>query len=160
MSDYYKLRERLGEDYTIVLVGVPQSLKESLPKGIIGLLRTDSIDELSLLYSTASIVMNLASAESFGKTTPEGLACGTPSIVYNCTASPDLVDEKTGIVVEKGDIDALEKAVYTITNWNREEAINNCRERACNHYSTKSNWPKYIELYKDIIRKYYPNEKV
>lgn len=151
LSDYYKLREQLTDDYTIVLVGVPLSLKESLPKGIIGILRTDSINELCLLYNTASIVLNLASEESFGKTTPEGLACGTPSIVYNCTASPDLVDEKTGIIVEKGDIDALVKAVYTILTWDQEETIRNCRERACSLYSIKNNWPEYIKLYKEIL---------
>lgn len=160
LSDYYRLRARLSEDYLIVLVGVPQSLKESLPSGIVGILRTDSIEELSLLYSTASIVLNLASAESFGKTTPEGLACGVPSIVYNCTASPDLVDKKTGVVVEKGDINALEKAVYTVMSWNKEETIRKCRERACNLFSIKNNWPKYIELYKGIIRKYYPEEQI
>lgn len=155
LSDYYRLRKRLNEAFTIVLVGVPQALQDSLPKGIIGIPRTDSIGELSLLYSAASIVMNLASAESFGKTTPEGLACGVPSIVYNCTASPDLVDSTTGIVVEKGDIDSLEKAVGTIMSWNKNETIRNCRKRACELYSIKENWPKYISLYKEIINKYY-----
>lgn len=154
LSDYYKLRERLRDDYTIVLVGVSQSQKEALPKGIIGILRTDSIDELSLLYSSASIVMNLANAESFGKTTPEGLACGTPSIVYNCTASPDLVDDKTGIVVEKGNIDALESAVYAIMSWSRDDTIHYCRERAITLYDAKKNWQMYIELYKEIASMY------
>lgn len=154
LNDYYKLRERLGDDYTIVLVGVSQPLKEVLPKGIIGILRTDSIDELSLLYSSASIVMNLANAESFGKTTPEGLACGTPSIVYNCTASPDLVDDKTGIVVEKGDIDALESAVYAIMSWSRNDTIHYCRKRAVTLYDAKKNWQMYIELYKEIASIY------
>jgi glycosyltransferase involved in cell wall biosynthesis len=153
LSDYYKLREQLSEDYTIVLVGVPQSLQESLPTGIVGIQRTDSIEELSKLYSTASIVLNLASAESFGKTTPEGLACGVPSIVYNCTASPDLVDSETGVVVEKGDINGIVNAINTILTWDKETTIQKCRERACEHYSIKNNWPKYIELYKHILSK-------
>jgi len=153
LSDYYKLREQLSEDYTIVLVGVPQSLQESLPTGIVGIQRTDSIEELSKLYSTASVVLNLASAESFGKTTPEGLACGVPSIVYNCTASPDLVDSETGVVVEKGDINGIVNAINTILTWDKETTIQKCRERACEHYSIKNNWPKYIELYKQILSK-------
>ena len=153
LSDYYKLREQLSEDYTIVLVGVPQSLRESLPAGIIGIQRTDSIDELCKLYSTASIVLNLASAESFGKTTPEGLSCGIPSIVYNCTASPDLVDSETGVVVEKGDIKGIINAVNTIMTWDKEKTIQKCRERACEHYNIENNWPKYIDLYKKILDK-------
>lgn len=153
LSDYYRLRERLNDSYTIVLVGVPQSLQESLPDGIIGIQRTDSIEELSKLYSTASIVLNLASAESFGKTTPEGLSCGVPSIVYNCTASPDLVDEKTGIVLEKGDIEGIVRAIIQIMSWDKELTIKKCRERACELYSIKNNWPKYIDLYKQILDK-------
>lgn len=153
LSDYYKLRDSLEDDYIIVLVGVPQSLQEILPAGIIGIRRTDSIEELCKLYSAASIVLNLASAESFGKTTPEGLACGTPSIVYNCTASPDLIDSETGIVVEKGDIEGIISAIKTIMSWDKEKTIWKCRERACEHYSIKKNWPQYIELYKKILEK-------
>ncbi len=153
ISDYYKLRERLCDNYTIVLVGVPQSLQKTLPAGIIGIQRTESVEELSKLYSAASIVLNLASAESFGKTTPEGLACGTPGIVYNCTASPDLVDNETGIVVEKGDIEGVVNAINKIMTWAKETTIQKCRERACEHYSIKNNWPKYIDLYKHILNK-------
>jgi len=151
LSDYYKLREKLGCEYIIVLVGVPESIKKTLPKGMIGIQRTDSVDELCKLYSASSIVLNLASAESFGKTTPEGLSCGVPSIVYNCTASPYLIDDKTGIIVEKGDISALVDAIKTIMSWNREDTIVKCRERACELYSIKNNWPKYIDLYKQIM---------
>ena len=99
LSDYLALRKILDEKYTLVFVGVPKALINSLPGGIIGIPRTDSLQELVRLYSASSIVMNLAGAESFGKTTPEGLACGVPSIVYNCTASPELVDNKTGIII-------------------------------------------------------------
>lgn len=151
LSDYYRLRERLGNEYKIVLVGVPKPLQNSLPSGIIGIQRTESIDELCKLYSASSIVLNLASAESFGKTTPEGLACGVPSIVYNCTASPDLVDNKTGIIVEKGDISALVDAINAIMSWDKEVTIMRCRARACELYSIKNNWPRYIDLYKQIL---------
>ena len=85
------------------------------------------MQELAKLYSASSIVMNLASAESFGKTTPEGLACGVPSIVYNSTASPELVDNKTGIVVERGDIEGILTAIETIGKWNREDTRFSCR---------------------------------
>lgn len=153
LSDYFKLRKCLGDNYTIVMVGVPQSIKDSLIPGMIGISRTDSVEELCKLYSVSSVVLNLANAESFGKTTPEGLACGVPSVVYNCTASPSLVDSETGIVVEKGDMVGLVNAIDTIMTWNVEKTIQKCRERACEHYNIKNNWPKYIDLYKQILYK-------
>lgn len=151
LSDYLDLRKRLDKKYTLVFVGAPQSLIQQLPEGIVGIQRTDNIEELVRIYSASSIVMNLAGAESFGKTTPEGLACGTPSIVYNCTASPELVDENTGVVVEKGDIDGVLKAIEKIMSWNPDQTIINCRNRACEYFSIEKNWPKYIDLYKQIL---------
>lgn len=151
LSDYLELRKKLDKKYTLVFVGAPKELSEKLPDGIIGIPRTDNINELVDIYNASSIVMNLASAESFGKTTPEGLACGIPSIVYNCTASPELVDSKTGIVVEKGDIGGVLNAIDTISKWDKAETSANCRNRACDLFSIKKNWAMYIELYKKII---------
>ena len=152
LSDYFSLRKILDSEFTIVFVGAPQSLIDHLPVGIKGISRTDNMQELVKLYSASSIVMNLAGAESFGKTTPEGLACGVPSIVYNCTASPELIDETTGVVVEKGDIEGVKNAIYKIMSWDRDITIQNCRKRACELFSIEKNWPLYINLYKQILK--------
>ena len=132
-------------------MGVPKALINSLPGGIIGIPRTDSLQELVRLYSASSIVMNLAGAESFGKTTPEGLACGVPSIVYNCTASPELVDNKTGIIIDKGDIVGVKNAIEEIMSWDKNSTIQNCRNRACELFNIEKNWFQYIDLYKHIL---------
>lgn len=151
ISDYYKLRKKLDNRYTIVFVGVDEQIKKTLPEGIIGIANTSSIDELVKLYSTADIVMNLASEESFGKTTPEGMACGTPSVVYNSTASPELVDDKTGVICQRGDIDGVVNAIDTIMSWDREKTINNCRNRVLSLFSIQKNWNEYIDLYEEMI---------
>lgn len=151
LSDYLALRKILDEKYTLVFVGVPKALINSLPGGIIGIPRTDSLQELVRLYSASSIVMNLAGAESFGKTTPEGLACGVPSIVYNCTASPELVDNKTGIIIDKGDIVGVKNAIEEIMSWDKNSTIQNCRNRACELFNIEKNWFQYIDLYKHIL---------
>lgn len=153
ISDYLALREMLDDRYTIVFVGVPESMINHFPDGIIGIRRTDSIEEMAELYSVASVVMNLSNAESFGKTTPEGLSCGIPSIVYNCTASPELVDNNTGVVVEKGDIMGVKKAIELILSWDRKQTAKNCRERAVRLFDKNKNWGEYIDLYKSIIDK-------
>ena len=151
LSDYLALRKILDKKYTLVFVGAPESLISTLPKGIVGIKRTDDINDLTKIYSASSIVLNLAGAESFGKTTPEGLACGVPSIVYNCTASPELVDEKTGVIVEKGDIHGVRDAIEIIMSWDKLQTEMNCRNRACELFSIEKNWPMYIELYKKIL---------
>lgn len=151
LEDYLGLRRILDEKYTILFVGYPLDQIALLPKGISGIPRTESIEELATLYSTSSIVLNLSHAESFGKSTAEGLACGVPGIVYNCTASPELVDSETGIVVERGDLKGVVDAVETIMSWDKQKTSEKCRQRACELFSIGNNWPKYIELYKQIL---------
>ena len=63
--------------------------------------RTESQDEL---YSISEILLCLSYKESFGLTPIEAMACGTPSIVYDNTALPELVTKNTGNIVETGNL--------------------------------------------------------
>ena len=137
-----------------MLVGVNDDLKKTLPEGIIGIKKTNTVQELVKLYNASKIILNLASEESFGKTTPEGLSCGVPGIVYNCTASPELVDEHTGVVVEKGDIDGVIDAISIILSWDPIQTKANCRKRVMELFDTKNNWNEYINLYQSMINKH------
>ena len=49
--------------------------------------------------------------ETFGLTIVEGFACGTPAVVYDNTALPELVDSDTGLVVETGNMERLAEAI-------------------------------------------------
>jgi len=98
LFDYYKLREKLSNDYAIVLVGLSSENINKLPKGIIGILRTENIEELAQLYASADVVTSLSYQEAFGLTPVEGFACGTPAIVYNATATPELINPEIGII--------------------------------------------------------------
>ena len=42
--------------------------------------------------------------ETFGLTTVEAMSCGTPVVVYDSTASPELVTIETGFLGELHDI--------------------------------------------------------
>ena len=81
------------------------------------------------------------------------MACGTPGIVYNCTASPELVDEKTGVICEQGDIQGVVEAIKKIMSWNKEETIENCRNRVLSLFAMNRNWNEYIDLYEEMIKK-------
>lgn len=150
-EDYFELRKIIDKKYTIVFVGAPQSLIDELPEGIIGIRRTDSMKELAMIYSASSIVLNLSKSESFGKTTVEGLACGIPGIVYDISASPELLDKETGVVVKYNNIDGVAAAIETIMSWDRINTAKACRERVLQLFSIEKNWKKYIDLYKKIL---------
>jgi glycosyltransferase involved in cell wall biosynthesis len=153
LNDYFKLRQVLSDDYTIVLVGLTKKQKELLPPGIIGIERTNDVKELAALYSAADIILNLSYQETFGMTTVEGFSCGTPGIVYNSTASPELITPQTGLIVEPGNIKQLVDAIKTITNNGRKYYSANCRKRAEIYYNKDDRYDEYIQLYGKLLSK-------
>ena len=153
LADYYQLAKSLPSDYQIVLVGLTAKQIEELPGGIIGITRTNNIEELVQYYSAADIVLNLSYAETFGLTTAEGFACGTPSIVYNATASPELISDETGIIVEPGNINGVKDAILAITQRGKEYYAENCRKRAVEKFDKKSQFSQYIDLYNSLLKK-------
>lgn len=153
LDDYKKLSTLLAKDEVIVLVGLSKKQIAELPKNIIGIERTENISKLVDLYSMADIVFNLSYEETFGLTTVEGFACGTPGIVYNCTASPELVSKETGFVVEAGDFEELIIAIKAIKQNGKSFYTAACRERAIQHFNKEDRYAEYVELYEELLQK-------
>lgn len=152
LADFIRLRKVLSEsEYAIVLVGLNKRQIESLPQGIIGIARTNSVNELAEYYSAADITLNLSYLESFGMTTVEGFACGTPGIVYNATASPELMDVTTGFVVEPGDIDSLSSAIRHIAANGKAHYSDACRHRAEHCFNKVDRYEEYVGVYEEVM---------
>ncbi|MBO5332524.1 MAG: glycosyltransferase [Clostridia bacterium] len=145
LTDFYSLNEKLRDNQVIVLVGLSDSQIATLPKGIIGIKRTESIKELAEIYSTADVFVNPSKEETMGLTTAEALACGTHAVVCDETAVPEVVDKNCGIVVKTGDIDALYSAIN-----NAKFPKEACIERA-KDFERNKQYGKYYELYKSIL---------
>lgn len=150
-NDYCSLNNVLPDDCVIILVGLKKKQIEALPEGIMGIERTESVKELADLYAAADIVLNLSYQETFGMTTAEGFACGTPGIVYNSTASPELISPETGLIVEPGNIEKLKNAIDEILRKGKNYYSTNCRKRAEEMYNANLQYAKYFKLYEDLI---------
>ena len=154
LKDYVALSKIIDKGVKIVLVGLSQKQIEQIsPYGIVCIPRTESASELAALYSGGEIVMNLSYEETFGLTTVEGFACGTPSIVYNSTASPELITSDTGIVVAPGDIKAVNAAVRQLMTIGKENYSSACRKRAVTYYNIEDCCNEYLDLYEELIAK-------
>lgn len=147
IKDFYKLNEIIGDDYKIVLVGLNSAQLAELPEGIIGIKRTSSARELAEIYTAADVFVNTSREETMGLTTVEALACGTPAVVCNATAVPEVVTEKSGIVIEPDNIDMLLNAVKGIS-FSKED----CMERAA-EFELSKQYRKYYDLYMDILNR-------
>lgn len=152
LKDFEALARRKDKRFQVVLVGLSKKQIESLPTGIIGIKRTENTDELAALYVASTVFVNPSYVDNFPTTNIEALACGTPVITYNTGGSPEAIDAETGIVVEKGDINELHKAILQICSKGKEFYSGKCRERAVQYFNKEERYKDYLELYKSMLK--------
>lgn len=154
VSYFIELAKKLEKDEVIIMIGLNADEIKALPKGIIGFERTDSVEELVKFYSAADVVLNPSYEETFGLVTAEALCCGTPVVVLNATASPELIDDTCGRIVEKGDYEGIKDALKQIKEQMQKGIIN--RESCVTHsklFDKRVNYKLYLDLYKEIIER-------
>ena len=98
-------------------------------------------------------MLNLSYEETFGLTTVEALACGTPAVVYASTASPELVTPETGFVIEPGNIKAVLSAIENVISRGKSFYQQPCRSRAEEMFDKNKTFANYMNLYNQLISK-------
>lgn len=152
LDDFEKLREMMGEQFSIVLVGLSEKQIQSLPDGIVGIKRTESVDQLAELYSLADVFVNPTYVDNFPTTNIEALACGTPVVTYRTGGSPESIDECTGIVLEQGNISMLKSSVEYLTEHKADYSLA-CRERALNLFNKQERYHDYVDLFNRLMNR-------
>ena len=100
-NDMLKLADLLPTEYQIVMVGVSKKQKDKLPQNILGIIRTDSPQELAQWYTTADVFVNPTYEDNFPTVNLEAQACGTPVVTYDSGGSPECVVNAGGRVCRK-----------------------------------------------------------
>lgn len=152
LNDFIKLGSFLSDNCRIVLVGLKKKQLKGLPKSFITILRTESVDALADVYAACDVYVNPTYEDNFPTTNLEALACGTPVVTYQTGGSPEAIDEKTGLVVEKGDIDALSEAIKCIQSNGKGYYKNACVKRAQERYSKEARYQEYMQLYESVMK--------
>ena len=146
---FIELLENLRNDEVIVLVGLSDKQIKEIPNKIISITRTNNIEELVGIYSSADVFVNPTLEDNFPTSNLEALACGTPVITFNSGGSPECISNQTGIIVEKGNMKALDMAIESIKN-NKNIMSDNCVQRA-RLFDKNVKFEEYVELYKSIL---------
>ena len=137
--------------FSMMLVGLSPSQIRSLPPGIVGLERTESVSDLADLYSAADVFVNTTLDDTFPTVNLEALACGTPVITYNTGGSPEPLNYDIGVVVEKGNVKGLSQAIEIIKTRKRNYYTVHCRQIAVSKFNCDNTFNKYIELYNYLM---------
>lgn len=105
LDDFVQLRKMLPEDKVeIVVVGLNDKQLKFLPHGIVGLKRTENIEELIKLYQDSDLFFNPTYEDNYPTTNLEALACGTPVCTYSTGGSVESINKDDGFILQKGDV--------------------------------------------------------
>ncbi|HQM02303.1 MAG TPA: sugar transferase, partial [Ruminococcus flavefaciens] len=110
--DFIKLSEVLGNKYQVVLVGLSKEQMKTMPNSIIGIERTASVRELTEIYTSANLFLNLSYCENYPTVNLEAIACGTPVLTYDVGGSKETLRDGCVCIKNKGDINSVVSAIY------------------------------------------------
>ncbi len=106
-----------------------------------------------LMAESRAVVLPSECWETFGLTVVEGMRAGTPSVVSNLGALPDIMSSDCGEVFEAGNAESLAAAIIRILS--RPDYAEMCtaaRHEAEARYSEEANYGRLMEIY-EAVRK-------
>jgi len=151
LDDFIAIRHLLPQSYQIILVGLNKKERKALPQNIIGIERTENVDELVALYSVANVFFNPTWEDNFPTTNLEAMACGTPVITYDTGGSPEAIDLHTGIVIERGNLNAATAAIVHVCNSGKNHYMTACRNKVTNEFTNQKMLANYMNLYDTVL---------
>ena len=149
-DDFIRMSQLLNEDEVIVMVGVTEEQQSKLPSNIVAIRRTENVRQLAELYSAAVAFVNPTWQDNYPTVNLEAIACGTPVVTYRTGGSVEAVTEKTGYVVEQGDVNGLLDAVRKIERKGKSQYIAECRAYALANFRKEDRYTDYLKLYENI----------
>lgn len=142
---FIELEKRLDNSlYQIVLVGTDDMIKKQLPDNIIAINRTQDKKEMAEIYSAADVFVNPTREDTYPTVNMEAIACGTPVVTFRTGGSPECIDDIVGSVVEKNDIDALEKEIVRICE--EKLGYSSACEKEAERFNEVLRFQEYIDL--------------
>lgn len=148
---FVKLAEKMPEVKFLMVGKVPARFIP--PKNMICAGSIRDTKKIAQFYSAADVFLNPSVQETFGKTTAEAIATGTPVVGYNTTATPELIGEGCGEVVELNcDISELENSILRVKNNGKGFYKDACVKYARESFDKEKLINEYIELYKYLLK--------
>lgn len=139
----------LKDDMVIAFIG-DSFPNIKIPDNMINLGFISSREEIRDIYSAVDVMANCSREESLSLLNVEVQACGTPVVTYANTGVQETVDNKCGFAVENGNPEALMDKIMDIYYTKKTLFSSECIKWVSKMFERKTNYEKYIDLYKDV----------
>lgn len=148
LSDFLQVAQALPETQLLLVGDLPDI---TLPVNVIHIPSTNRIEELADYYALADVFLNLSVEESFGKVTAEAMASGTPVVVLDATANPELVPPTCGEVIQPQRLEAVIAAIEKMKRLGKEHYTDSCVEHARTSFSMEERVTDYLGVYESLV---------
>lgn len=155
LDDFLELsRLLISENIVIILVGLSRAQKYLTKKykNIIGIERTENVNELVKIYSLSDVFINLTKEDNYPTVNIESIACGTPVITYDTGGCKEQVISTTGYCCKKNTVEEVKDKVLEFINTDFKNRIFDNSEILSNFDANKS-FDKYIKIYDRLLEK-------
>lgn len=78
------------------------------------------------------------------------IATKTHVITHNTSGSPEAIDESTGLVIEKGNMNGHKYAIEHITSKGNDHYRSFCRTRAVVNFNKDERYLDYVKLFESL----------
>lgn len=137
-------------DVKVVLVGrFPSDV--SVPHNLLAVGEVNTPQKLAEYYSMADVFVNPSIQETFGKVTAEALACGTPVVGSNTTATPELIPASCGFTFSPHDVEDLLKKVALVREKGKQAYSEQCQRFAAESFGKEGQIAKYIQCFHKLL---------
>lgn len=108
--------------------------------------------ELAAEFNRASVAVTPSLYEGFGLPAAEAMSCGTPVVVTDGGALPEVAGD-AGLIVPKGDADALAGAIKSLLDdpEKYDRVAEACLARAKATFNWQAIAPRYLDLFEQAI---------
>ena len=152
-DDFMEMSKMLNDNELIVLVGVSEKQQEQLPSNIVGIRRTENVQQLAELYSAADVFVNPTWQDNYPTVNLEAIACGTPVVTYRTGGSVEAITDSTGMIVEQGDVAGLLSAAREIMQRGTQFFKDSCRKFALENFDKEERYNDYLKLYDKLLKR-------
>jgi glycosyltransferase involved in cell wall biosynthesis len=148
---FLELAKLLDDEFRIVLIGLGENQIKSLPANILGLQKTNNVEELVDFYNAADVFVSPSIAETFGMVVAEALSCGTPCVVNDTSALSELISPEVGEIVAGLDPQKFLKSIQHFVTNGKQNYSENCRKKAKTLFGLQKHLNTYFNLYTSLI---------